>query len=260
MDTIDDTVETFEYAAVDDISSDGAWQARPKRANALCAAAIEAASPMDRAQRPPNGHGRPSPLRWHGYCPPMSSQVAVAGSWRNSPSASHAHAPDPSQGQTRSTARRAPCAQAGVVYQSKASGRGRLIEKPRTSVRFSRAGVLLFSIVMPAQARRPAAWRPGRLSATSFEAVLFRSAKWAGGRHGGRHFLSYLGFKGVLKDQSAAQLRPRLEALTTADSTLPGFLAFFAFAPQGLALHPISDGRSRHKVRMRWGPAAAGPE
>ena len=52
-------------------------------------------------------------------------------------------------------------------------------------------------------------------------------------------FLSYLGFKGVLKDQvqRLENVSPRLDVLTTADSTLlPGFLAFFAFALLGLQL------------------------
>ena len=133
-----------------------------------------------------------------------------------------------------------------LFYQSKSIldvVRLLLIEGKDISAFFAGLGVLLFSIVVPMlKLGATAAWRAGAGWSTSplGKLVLFRSAKWAmADVMVVAIFLSYLGFRGVLKDQvqRLENVSPRLEVLTTADSTLlPGFLAFFAFALLGLLL------------------------
>jgi len=133
-----------------------------------------------------------------------------------------------------------------LFYQSKSIldvVRLLLIEGKDFGAFFAGLGVLLFSIVVPLlKLGATAAWRAGASwSTTPFgKLVLFRSAKWAmADVMVVAIFLSYLGFKGVLKDQvqRLENVSPRLDVLTTADSTLlPGFLAFFAFALLGLLL------------------------
>lgn len=104
-------------------------------------------------------------------------------------------------------------------------------------------GVLLFSVGVPLfKLGASAAWRPGVSWSQSLfgKTILFRSAKWAmADVLVVAIFLSHLGFKGIFKDQvqRLENVSPRLEVLTTADSTLlPGFLAFFAFVLLGFLL------------------------
>jgi hypothetical protein len=133
-----------------------------------------------------------------------------------------------------------------LFYQSKSIldvVRLLLIEGKDFGAFFAGLGVLLFSIVVPLlKLGATAAWRAGASwSTTPFgKLVLFRSAKWAmADVMVVAIFLSYLGFKGVLKDQvqRLENVSPRLDVLTTADSTLlPGFMAFLTFALLGLLL------------------------
>ena len=133
-----------------------------------------------------------------------------------------------------------------LFYQSKSIldvVRLLLIEGKDIGAFFAGLGVLLFSIVVPLlKLGATAAWRSGASwsKTPSGKLILFRSAKWAmADVMVVAVFLSYLGFKGVLKDQvqRLENVSPRLDVLTTADSTLlPGFLAFFAFALLGLQL------------------------
>ena len=133
-----------------------------------------------------------------------------------------------------------------LFYQSKSIldvVRLLLIEGKDIGAFFAGLGVLLFSIVVPLlKLGATAAWRTGaRWSTTSIgKLVLFRSAKWAmADVMVVAIFLSYLGFKGVLKDQvqRLENVGPRLDVLTTADSKLlPGFITFLGFAILGLLL------------------------
>lgn len=104
-------------------------------------------------------------------------------------------------------------------------------------------GVFLFSILIPAgKLGATLAWKEGTQWSQTWagKLILFRSAKWAmADVMVVAIFLSHLGFNGILKDQvqRLESMSPRLEVLTTANSTLlSGFLAFFGFAILGLLL------------------------
>ena len=104
-------------------------------------------------------------------------------------------------------------------------------------------GVFLFSILIPVgKLGTTLAWKEGTQWSQTWvgKLILFRSAKWAmADVMVVAIFLSHLGFNGILKDQvqRLEGMSPRLEVLTTANSTLlSGFLAFFGFAILGLLL------------------------
>lgn len=261
MDTVDKyAAETFgetDYAAVDEVlQRRGLSGADRNEQMRLATAAIEARiSDMDQAQRP---------LKWLGLAVLLATALGMAYAMHSHIEVKLAVASvmawlavgismpmlliqaKVDQLEFQLLGEPIQFTEQVLFYQSKSIldvVRLLLIEGKDFGAFFAGLGVLLFSIVVPLlKLGATAAWRAGASwSATSFgKLVLFRSAKWAmADVMVVAIFLSYLGFKGVLKDQvqRLENVSPRLDVLTTADSTLlPGFLAFLAFALLGLLL------------------------